>query len=323
MMDATRLVVMALVAGLACPAAGLAAEQYPAKPVRIVVPFTPGGSNDLVGRILAQKLSDAWGQPVIVDNRPGGGSTIGIELVTRATPDGYTVLATSGGIAINVWLYRLSFDPVKDLTPIVLMARMPYVLAVNPSVPAKSTMELVNLARAQPGKLAFSSSGAGTSTHLTMEMFMSMTKINMLHVAYKGGGPALNAVMSGETQVIFNVVTGSLPHARSGKLRALAVSSAKRTEIAPELPTIAESGAPGFEVIAWYNMFAPAGTPSRIVARINAEANRALQQPDVLARFRKLGVTPLGSTPKELGDYLKFEIDRWGKLIKEISLKLK
>ena len=323
MNGAIWLVVMAFIAGLAGPVAGLAAERYPAKPIRIVVPFTPGGSNDLVGRIVAQKFLETWGQPAIIDNRPGAGSTIGIELVVRAAPDGYTLLATSGGIAINVSLYRLQFNPVTDLAPVALVAQMPYLLAVNPSLPAKSTQDLINLAKAQPGKLAFASSGAGTSSHLTMEMFKSLTKIDMLHVPYKGGGPAVNAVIGGEVQVIFNVITGPLPHARSGKLRALAVSSAKRVEIAPELPTVAESGVPGFDVIAWYNLFAPAGTPRRIVDQLNAEVNRMLQQAEVRERFRTLGVAPLGGTPGALGNYLKFEVARWSKLIKAAGIELK
>ncbi|MGZ8263125.1 MAG: Bug family tripartite tricarboxylate transporter substrate binding protein [Burkholderiales bacterium] len=307
---------------LALPAVAAEAERYPVKPIRIVVPFTPGGSNDLLGRVISQKLQDAWGQPAIIDNRPGAGSTIGIEIVVRAAPDGYTLLTTSGGIAINVSLYKLSFDPVTDLTPVALLAQMPYLLTVTPSMPAKSVQDLIGLARAQPGKLVYSSSGAGTSSHLTMEMFNHAARTHMLHVPYKGGAPAVNAVMSGEAQMTFNVITGTLPHARSGKLRALAVSSAKRTEVAPEIPTVAESGVPGFEVIAWYNMFAPARTPRGIVNRLNAEVNRMVQQADVRERLRSLGVTPLSGTPEDLGNYLKFEVERWGKLIKETGIKL-
>ncbi|MGZ8228932.1 MAG: Bug family tripartite tricarboxylate transporter substrate binding protein [Burkholderiales bacterium] len=307
---------------LALPAVAAEAERYPVKPIRIVVPFTPGGSNDLLGRVISQKLQDAWGQPAIIDNRPGAGSTIGIEIVVRAAPDGYTLLTTSGGIAINVSLYKLSFDPVTDLTPVALLAQMPYLLTVTPSMPAKSVQDLMGLARAQPGKLVYSSSGAGTSSHLTMEMFNHAARTHMLHVPYKGGAPAVNAVMSGEAQMTFNVITGTLPHAKSGKLRALAVSSAKRTEVAPEIPTVAESGVPGFEVIAWYNMFAPARTPRGIVNRLNAEVNRMVQQADVRERLRSLGVTPLSGTPEDLGNYLKFEVERWGKLIKETGIKL-
>jgi tripartite-type tricarboxylate transporter receptor subunit TctC len=313
---------MTCIAGLAAPVAAAQSDRYPDKPVRIVVPFTPGGSNDLVGRILAQKFSESWGQPVVIDNRPGGGSTIGIEMVVRAAPDGYTLLVTSGGIATSVSLYRLPYNPVKDLAPVALLAQMPYLLVVHPSVPAKSTLDLINLAKAQPGKLAYASPGAGTSSHLTMEMFRSLARIDMLHVPYKGGGPAVNALISGEVQVIFNVITGTLPPVHAGKLRALGVSSATRAEVAPELPTIAESGLPGFEVIAWYNMFAPAGTPRGIVNKINAEVNRRLAQPQLRERFLSLGVVPFTGTPEDLGNYLKFEVDRWAKLIKEAGIKL-
>lgn len=299
------------------------AKEYPSKPIRIVVPFTPGGSNDLVGRVLSQKFHEAWGQPVIIDNRPGGGSTIGMELVTRAAPDGHTLLTTSGGIAIVGSLYQLSFNPTKDLSPVILLAQMPYLLAVHPALPVKSARELVSLARAQPGKLIFSSSGAGTSAHLAMEMFRHMTSIELLHVPYKGGNPAVTAVMGGEVQGTFNVITGTLPYARSGKLRALGVSSAKRADVAPDIPTIAESGVPGYEVIAWYNVFAPARTPRGVIDKLNTEINRQLQTADVRERFQTLGVSPLGGSPEVLGKYLEFEITRWAKLIKETGVKLK
>jgi len=312
---------MMLAMGLAESGAGAETDRYPVKPVRMVVPFTPGGSNDLLGRVLAQKLHATWGQPAIIDNRPGGGSTIGIETVVRAVPDGYTLLLTSGGIASNVSLYKLSFNPVKDLAPVALLAQMPYLLAVHPSVAAKSALELISLAKAQPGKLTFASSGVGTSSHLTGEMFRLQAKIDMLHIAFKGGGPAVNAVIGGEVQVIFNVITGTLPYARSGKLRALGVSTAKRIEVAPDLPTISESGLPGYEVIAWYNLFAPAGTPRPVITKINAEINRILEQPDVRERLLTLGVVPLSGTPEALGDYLQFEITRWAKLIREAGIK--
>ena len=321
-MNVARIVSMIVMTGLAHPVTGAELERYPTKPIRIVVPFTPGGSNDLLGRVLAQKLNEAWGQPMIIDNRPGAGSTIGIELVVRAAPDGYTLLLTSGGVAINVSLYRLPFNPVTDLAPVALLAQMPYLLAVHPSLPAQSTRDLISLAKEQPGKLIFSSSGAGTSSHLTMEMFKSLAKIDLLHVPYKGGGPAVSALAGGEVQMTFNVITGTLPQARAGRIRALAVSSAKRVEIAPELPTVSESGLPGFEVIAWYNMFAPAGTPRGIVNRINAEVNRILQRPDVRERLHALGVAPFTGKPEALGDYLKFEVARWAKVIKEAGIRL-
>ncbi len=312
---------MMSVAGPAWPAGATQAPGYPVKPIRLIVPFTPGGSNDLLGRVIAQKFTDAWGQPAIIDNRPGGGSTIGIETVVRAAPDGYTLLVTSGGIAINGALYKLSFDPVKDLAPVALLAQMPYLVAVNTALPVKSAADLINMAKAQPGKLTFASSGAGTSSHLMGEMFKSHAKIDMLHIAFKGGSPAVNSVIAGEVNVIFNVITGTLSSVRAGRLRGLAVSSSKRVEVAPEIPTVAESGLPGFEVIAWYNMFAPARTPRPVVNTINAEINRMLQQPDVREKLLALGVVPLTGTPEALGDYLKFEAARWAKLIKEAGIK--
>lgn len=303
-----------------------AADNYPSKPIRIIVPFTPGGSNDLVGRVLAQKFHEAWAQPVIIDNRPGAGSTIGIDLVVRAAPDGYTLLTTSGGIAINVSLYDLPFNPLKDLAPVILLAQMPYLLAVHPSLPVKTARDLVALAKAQPGRLTFSSSGAGTSAHLAMEMFRYMSQINqsdLLHVPYKGGNPAVTAVIGGEVSGVFNVITGTLTYARSGKLRALGVSSTKRADIAADIPTIAESGVPGFEAIAWYNVFAPARTPRVVVVKLNSEINRLLQTQDVRDRFQALGVSPLGGTPEALGKYLEFEVTRWARLIRETGVKLK
>ena len=299
------------------------AQQYPVRPIRFVVPFTPGGSNDLVGRVLSQKLHEAWGQPVIIDNRPGGGSTIGIDLVVRAAPDGYTLLTTSGGIAINVSLYQLPFNPRTDLSPVILLAQMPYLLAVNATLPLKSAKDLVAMAKVQPGKFIFASSGAGTSSHLAMEMFRYMSGIEVLHVPYKGGGPAVTAVIGGETQGVFNVLTGTLPYTKSGKLRGLAVSSAKRAEIAPDIPTIAESGVPGYDVIAWYNVFAPARTPRTVIDKLNNEINRLLQTPDVRERFQTLGVSPLGGAPEVLAKHLDFETMRWAKLIKETGVKLK
>jgi tripartite-type tricarboxylate transporter receptor subunit TctC len=322
MQVAAALIIAMLGVASASTTTAAEAERYPVKPIRLVVPFTPGGSNDLIGRIIGQKLNEAWAQPVIIDNRPGGGSTIGIEVVVRAAPDGYTLLTTSGGIAINVSLYKLPFNPITDLAPVALVAQMPYLLAAHPSLPAKSVRDIINLAKAQPGKLAYSSSGAGTSSHLAMEMFESAAGIRMLHVPYKGGAPAVNAVMSNEAQMTFNVITGPLPQVKAGKLRAIAVSSAKRSDVAPDVPTVAESGVPGFEVIAWYNMFAPARTPRSIVNRLNAEVNRIVQLPDVRERMHLLGVSPLSGTPDDLANYLKFEVARWGKLIKQAGIKL-
>jgi tripartite-type tricarboxylate transporter receptor subunit TctC len=322
MQAAKALMAVAVSGALAAPAIAAEGERYPVKPIRVVVPFTPGGSNDLVGRVIGQKLNEAWGQPVIIDNRPGAGSTIGIEIVVRAAPDGYTLLTTSGGIAISPSLYKLSFDPVKDLAPVALVAQMPYLLAAHPSLPVKTAQDLIKLARSQPGKLSYSSSGAGTSSHLTMVMFASAANIDMLHVPYKGGAPAVNAVIGGEVQSTFNVITGPMPHVKAGRLRALGVSSLRRSEIAPDIPTIAESGVPGFDVIAWYNMFAPARTPRAVTEHLNAEVNRILRMPDVRDRLQTLGVTPLSGSTDDLAKYLKFEVERWAKLIREQGIKL-
>jgi len=319
---ALPLLVLACVLDLPGLAAAAAAERFPTKPVRLIVPFTPGGSNDIMGRLIGGKLHEAFGQPFIIDNRPGAGSTIGIELVARANPDGYTILTTSGGIAITPALYKLSFDPAKDLAPLAYLAQMPYLLTVSPSSPVKTVQELIKTARSQPGKLTFASSGAGTSSHLTGEMFKLATGVDMLHIPFKGGAPAVNSNISGEVNVLFNVITGTLPHARSGKLRALGVSSLKRAEIAPEVPTIAESGVSDFEVLAWYNMFAPAGTPRPVVERLNSEINRALQHPETRERMRLLGVTPVGGSPEALAKYLRYEMDRWAKLIKDKGIRL-
>lgn len=306
---------------LVLPVAGAQSDPYPSKPVRVVVPYAAGGSNDVVSRAITPKLGEAWKQSIIVDNRAGAGSLIGTEIVVRSQPDGYTLLATSGALAINVSLYRLSFDPLKDLAPVAFMAQMPYVLAVHPSLPVKSTQDLIKHAQANPAKLSFASAGTATATHLTGEMFKSMAKVDFLHVPYKGGGPALNAIIGNEVQVVFNVVSGTLPHARSGRLRALAVSSAKRADVAPELPTISESGVPGFDVVSGYTIYAPAGTPRSIVNRVNAGINNVLQQPEMKERFQVLGVTPIISTPESLTAYLKSEIARWGKIIREMGLK--
>ena len=295
--------------------------RYPAKSIRIVNPYPPGGAVDIATRPVAQKLNEAWGQPVIVDNRPGAGTLIGTEMVVRAAPDGYTLLSTSAVIATNVSLVRLPFDPVTDLAPVSLLVQTPYVLAVHPSLPAKSVRELVALAREKPGQILYASSGAGTSTHLAMEMLKSLAKIDVMHVAYKGGSPAITAAVSGEVQAIINTITALLPQARAGKLRALAISDAKRVVLAPDLPTVAESGVAGFEMIGWYAMFAPAATPRAVINQINAEINRILQQPDAREQFLRIGMVPVGGTMEALGEYLKIEIARWAKVVKEAGIK--
>ena len=296
-------------------------QNYPTKTIRVVNPYAPGGAVDIVARVRAQQLTESWGQPVIVDNRPGAGTTIGTEIVVRAVRDGYTLLATTSVIGMNGSLYRnLPFNPVTDLAPVALVVQTPNVLAVHPSVPVKSVQELISLAKAKPGEITYASSGMGTPTHLGMELFRSFAKIDMLHVPYKGGGPSANALLGGEVNAAFVTITASLTQARAGKLRVLAVTSAKRIETAPEIPTVDESGLPGFEMIVWHAIFAPSGTPRDIINKINVEVNRILQQPKIRTFFLGNDLVPMGGAPEALGDYLKMEISRWPKVIKEAGI---
>lgn len=307
---------------LACMSLVAHAQTYPTKPVRIVNPFTPGGGVDAVARPIALHLNEMWGQPVIIDNRPGAGTTLGTELVARATPDGYTLLLTNGSIGTIPGLYKkLSFDPLKDLAPIVLPITAPYVLAVHPSVKANSVQELVALAKASGGKMTYGSVGQGSLAHLTMELFKSQGKFEMLHVPYKGGAPSLAALMGGEIHAIFSAISSVIPLARSGKMRALAVSSVKRVELAPELPSIAETGFPGFEAVSWYPIFAPAKAPRAVIQKVNADVNRILQKPDVRERFLKMGMIPYGGTPEALRDYLHADVKRWTRVIGDLGVK--
>lgn len=307
---------------LACASLAAHAQGYPIKPVRIVNPFTPGGGVDVVARPIAQQLNETWGQPVIIDNRPGAGTTVGTELVARATPDGYTLLLTNGSIGTVPALYRkLSFDPLKDLAPIALTITAPYVLAVHPSVKATSVQELITLAKASGGKMVYGSVGQGSLAHLTMELFKAQAKFEMLHVPYKGGAPSVAALMGGEIQAIFSAISSIVPLARAGKVRALAVSSAKRVELAPEIPSVAELGFPGFEAVSWYPIFAPAGTPRTLIQKINADVNRILVKPDVRERFLKVGMIPYGGTPEALRDYLLADMKRWNGIIADLGIK--
>jgi len=317
---ATLLAVVALAAGLAGAAH---AQSFPTKTVRMVVPFPAGGGTDILARPLAQKLHEAWGHPAFVDNRPGAGSTIGNTLVARAAPDGYTLLLMSASLAVVPAIYRkLPYDTVKDLAPISLLMHTPYVLVVHPSMPTKSVGELIRLAKARPGQIIYGSAGAGTITHFTVELFRSLAKIDILHVPFKGGAPSLQALMGGEVQMVMNVMPEVLPHLQAGgRMRALGGSSAKRMEVTPELPTIAEAGVPGFESVVWFALLAPAGTPQAIIAGINADVNRILRNPELLEYYRNLGYAPLGGTPEAAGEQIKREIARWAKVAKEARIK--
>lgn len=306
------------------PASGIAQgpSAYPARPLRMVVPFPPGGGTDIVGRLLGQHLSESFGQPVVVDNRPGAGAIVGTEYVARATPDGYTMLMAVASHAINPSVYRkLPYDSLRDFTPVTLTVAFPYVFVVHPSVQATTVKELVALARAQPGKLSFASSGVGLANHLAGEMFKSMAGIDIVHVPYKGGGPALNDLMGGHVSMLFGTVLETLPQVRAGKLRALAVSSAKRADFAADLPTVAEAGLPGYAATGWYAVLLPAKVPTPLVARLNAEITRVLRLPSVRDRLVGLGAEPSPTTPEQAREFIAADVARWAKVVAQTGLQ--
>jgi tripartite-type tricarboxylate transporter receptor subunit TctC len=297
------------------------AQDYPSRPVRLVNPYAPGGGVDIVARVVAQRLGETLGQAFVVDNRPGGGTAIGTHIVVRAPADGYTLLATTSALAMNAALAReLPFDPVADLAPVALIVQAPNLLAVHPSVPVKNVQELIQLARAKPGQITYGSSGVGTPTHLQMELFKSLAQVDLLHVPYKGGGPSASALIGGEVNVGFITIAGILQHAQAGRSRVLAVGGAKRLEIAPDIPTVIEAGVPGFDVVVWFGLFAPARTNAAIVRRLNAEVNRALARSDVRDTFRTNDLIPLGGPPEALGNTLKSELARWKKVVAEARI---
>ena len=298
------------------------AQGYPLRPVRIIVPQSAGGSTDVVARVIAQRLTDALGQSVIVDNRPGAGSINGTDLVAKATPDGHTLLAVAASFTINPSLHKsLPFHPIDDFAPVTQLAALPHVLVVHPSVPAKSVKELIALVRARPGQINYASSGIATSTHLAAELFKHMTGTDMVNVPYKGGAPAMVAMLAGECQVNFATISTALPQIRAGKLRALAVSTRKRSVAAPEYPTIAESGVPGYDHSSWVGFLAPAKTPQPVIARLHAESVKIVHAPDVKAVLLKDGLEAIGDAPKEFGDLIKAEVAKWAKVVKAAGIK--
>jgi tripartite-type tricarboxylate transporter receptor subunit TctC len=300
------------------------AQDYPTRPVRFIVPFAPGGNTDIQGRLIAQKLSDIWRQQVVVDNRPGAGGTLGVELATRAAPDGYTiVLASFGNILVGPGLYpKLGYDPQRDLAPVILVSVPAGLLVVNPGVPAKTVKELIDYARANPRKLNYGSAGNGTWNHLFAEQFKSMAKIDVVHIPYKGAGPAITDVIGGQIQLMFAPFPTAMPHVKSGRLRALGVTSAERSSVLPDLPTVAESGLPSYEAASWFAVFAPAGTPNAIVAKLNADINRVFADPDIKAAFAADGSEPVGGTPADLARSVREGMEKWGKLVRDLGVKL-
>ena len=300
-----------------------AAQPYPNKPVRIVVPYTTGGTNDVMARLLGQKLSEAWGQPVVVDNKPGAAGNIGAAEVARAVADGYTLLLTNINItSMNPALMQnMPFEPQKDFAPITLLGTTSLVLAVNPQVPAKNIEELLKLLRAKPGRLSYASSGAGSPQHMSAEMFKAVTHTSMVHIPYRGAAPALTDVVAGQVDLTFGVINQVLPHVRSGRLRALAVTSSKRLPGVPELPTLDESGVKGYESEVWLGLAAPSNTPATIIDKINQDVRKAMAQPDVVSKLSAQGIEPLVSTPDEMRQRAAHDLQRWTAIIKKMGIK--
>lgn len=300
------------------------AQNYPAKPIRLIVPYPPGGPTDLVGRTVAQKLTEAWGQQVVVENRAGAASAVGTEVAARAPADGYTLLlGTSAGLCINPALGgKLPYDAERDFAPISLVVINPQILVVHPSLPVHSVKGLVALAKSRPGQINYASVGNASPQHLGMEMLKSMTGIDMVHVPYKGTAPAITDILAGNVSLMFNSMPSVLPQARSGKLRGIAVGSARRSPAAPDIPTVAESGVPGFEYVTWYGLFAPSGTPREIVVRLNAQVVKMLAEPELSKRFASQGAEPSSNTPEQMAQYRRSEYERWRKLIAEQKLRV-
>lgn len=306
------------------PVVGAYAQPaYPAKPIRIVVPYLAGGAADVVARLVGQKMTEAMGQTVLVDNRAGGAANIGSDFVAKLPPDGYTLLMGSPANVVNVSLFaKMPYDVLKDLAPITLMGTSANILVVHPSLPVKSVKELIALAKARPGQLTYASSGNASSNHLSGELFRALAHVDLVHVPYKGGGPAITDLLGGQVTMYFSSLPGALPFVRSGKLRALGVTSAKRAAAAPEMPTIAEQGLPGYAFVAWHALLAPAGTPPSVIDKLNAEVVRIVHQPDTRARLENQGVDVVGGTPTELAAFLREEIAKCARLVKMAGIKV-
>ncbi|HVJ76177.1 MAG TPA: tripartite tricarboxylate transporter substrate binding protein [Casimicrobiaceae bacterium] len=319
-----RAIAAALAAVTLPHAAPALAQAWPSKPITYVVPFPAGGTTDILARILGQKLGAALGTTIVVENKPGAGGNVGSEIVARAAPDGYTILGgTISSHAINVSLYpKLPHDPVTSFAPITLIGTNPNVLVVNAASPYKSVQDITAALKAKPGSLSYASAGNGTSQHLSAELYKFMAGVDMVHIPYKGSGPAITDVIGGQVPMMFDTSVVAGPHIESGKLRALAVTSAKRAASMPAVPTMAESGVAGYDVVSWQAVFAPAGTPKPIVDRLHAEIAKILKEPEVQERLAKLGLDPSGMTPAELAAFQKAEIDKWAKVIKAANIKI-
>ncbi len=318
-----RVTLVAAALAMAIAAGVAAAQTYPTKPIRIVVPWPPGGGTDLVARTVAQKMNETLGQTAVVDNRAGANGIIGADLAAKAPADGYTVLITIASHAINPTLYpKLPYDTLADLAPVSLLAEYSFVITVHPSMPAKTIKEFIAIARSRPGQLSYASSGNGSGPHLGMELFMSMAGINMVHVPYKGAGQAMTDLVSGQVQVFLNNFLAGMPMIKAGKLRALAVTSGKRSSAAPELPTVVEAGVPGYVVTGWYGMFVPAATPAPVVATLHAATVKALRSKDVSERLSNEAAEIVASTPPQFAEFLKAEIAKWAGVIRKAKIRL-
>ncbi|MBI3707143.1 MAG: tripartite tricarboxylate transporter substrate binding protein [Proteobacteria bacterium] len=310
-------------AALVAAASIAAAQSYPSKPIRLIVPYAPGGAAGILARVAADRMTHGLGQPIIVDHRPGAGTIIGVDLAAKAAPDGYTLVM--GTVTSHAMVTSLStnvpFDPEKDFAPISLIASLPFILVVHPSVPAASVAELVALAKARPGQLNYGSAGNGTSNHLAGELFKSAAGLDMVHIPYRGSGPAMLDLVGGQIPLMFDLTITALPQIAGGKVRALAITSARRSALAPALPTMAEAGAPGVEVVSWFGILAPAGTPPAIVTRLNAEIVKAMQAPDVKELLAGQGADALTSTPQEFAAYISAERAKWARVVREAGIK--
>ncbi|HET9405164.1 MAG TPA: tripartite tricarboxylate transporter substrate binding protein [Burkholderiales bacterium] len=320
----SRVTSRALAAALLLAASAAAAQGYPAKPIRIIVPFPAGGIADVFGRVIGQKFTEAWGQPAVVENRPGAGGNIGAEIVAKSPADGYTLVTGSIGThSVNVSLFsKLPYDPIRDFAPVSLIMEAEGLLVLHPSVPARTVKELIALARARPGQLSYASAGHGTASHLSGELFKSMARVNMIHVPYKGNVPAITDLLAGQTSLLFATMPTVLPQVQAGRLKALAVTSSARAPAAPQLPTIAEAALPGYSVTNWIGVFAPAGTPRDVVVKLNREIVRIMQAPDIQKRLANEGAkfTPL--TPDEFTAFVKAEIAKWAKVVREAGIRV-
>lgn len=297
-------------------------SAYPNRAIHLIVPSEAGGGTDFTARTIGLKLTELLGQSLVVDNRPGAAGNIGVEQGARAAPDGYTLVMPITSLPMSPWLYpKLSYDPVKDLSPIILACAAPLIMVVNPQLPVNSVQEFIALAKKQPGQLNYANSGNGTTAHLAGELFKKMADIKMESVNYKGGGSSIIDTVAGRVQMYFSTIPAALPHLKSGKLRALAVTSKHRVEMVPDVPTVEESGLPGFEVVGWFGIFAPTGTPQGVITKLNENINVVLKMPEIRERLARQGLIPGGGSPEALRDLLGADLDKWGKLIKEIGLK--